>query len=111
MQLQNSIVPSARAFVQEYIIEPYNDTEGAVDVNRTYVLWDFGIIGEIKWDLRYLFRAPDPVVFGVAENIQITKRSTLIRADTVESLKFGCFGDVVDFRPTMTDQKNKQFET
>jgi len=36
---------------KEYIIEPYNDTEGAVDVNRTYVLWDFGIIGEIKWDL------------------------------------------------------------
>ena len=94
MQLQNSIVPSARAFVQEYIIEPYNDTEGAVDVNRTYVLWDFGIIGEIKWDLRYLFRAPDPVVFGVAENIQITKRSTLIRADRKSQvcLFLGCCG-------------------
>ena len=45
---------------KEYIIEPYNDTEGAADVNRTYVLWDFGIIGEIKWDLRCVFGASDP---------------------------------------------------
>ena len=38
---------------KQHIIEPnYTDPEGAADVNRTYVLWDFGDIGEIKWDLR-----------------------------------------------------------
>ena len=38
---------------KQHIIEPFNETEGAPDVNRTYVLWDFGDIGEIKWDLRW----------------------------------------------------------
>ena len=36
----------------EWKIDPYNDTE---TVNNTYVLYNFGDIGEISWELRKLF--------------------------------------------------------
>ena len=57
---ERSVLGLHRAPKQQ-IIEPFNETEGADDVNRTYVLWNFGEIGEIKWDLRWVWKGDCPV--------------------------------------------------